>query len=701
MQYNLFKSLKQKSKAAYLVPSFALLALSNAIMSCGDGSSSDTSAVTAKAPIKFIDSANMDLSIQPGDDFFEFANGGWLKNTKIPNDKSRWGSFNQLIEDNNDRLHTILENLAKNTDAKKGSKEQNIRDLYKSGMDTAAINAAGIKPINPILEKIDKIATPEDLIRTVSTLHTQGIDLLYSFYVGPDDKNVEKVVPQFAQSGLGMPTKDYYTKTDAKTTKVRDAYKKYIQQILELSGNSTADAATKASKIFEIEKKLAANSLTPVEMRDPEKLYNKFSIKDLDAKTSTIKWGTLLADLKITGQDTILIAMPHFYNELDKQLSSINIEDWKTYLKFHTVSQVAPFLSSDFENAHFELYSKTMSGVEEKEARWKTITGVIDGAVGDQLGQMYVDQYFKPEAKERMLDLVNNLQSTFKDRIQQLDWMSATTKEKALAKLNSFVKKVGYPDVWKDYSKLTITADNYLQNVLNASAFEYDYQISKLGKAVDKKEWFMTPPTVNAYYNPPFNEIVFPAGILQFPFFDFDADDAVNYGGIGAVIGHEMTHGFDDQGRQYDATGNLVNWWTEEDGKKFDAKAKVVIDQFNSFTVLDTIHVNGELTLGENIADLGGLTIAYEAFKKTKQGQSNDLKDGFTPDQRFFLSWAQIWRSKMRDDAAFQQIQTDPHSPGKWRCNGPLSNFEPFYKAFNVTTTNKMFVAPEKRAAIW
>jgi putative endopeptidase len=412
-------------------------------------------------------------------------------------------------------------------------------------------------------------------------------------------------------------------------------------------------------------------------------------------------WKELMTKLKVSGQDSLIVGQPKFFAEVGKQLSATPVDTWKKYLKFHMVNDMAGYLSSSFDQAHFDFYGKAVRGQQEQKARWKRILRVVDGSVGELLGQMYVDKTFKPEAKTRMLDLVNNLQKTYADRIQRLDWMSDATKQKALGKLNTFIKKIGYPDKWKDYSKLNISGTDFVKNIIASAAFEYDYNISRLGKPVDKTEWGMTPPTVNAYYNPAFNEIVFPAGILQYPFFDFSADDAVNYGGIGAVIGHEMTHGFDDQGSQYDADGNLKNWWTKEDAQKFAAKTGMVVKQFDGYTVLDSVHVNGKLTLGENLADLGGLNIAYEAFKKTKQGQSNDKIDGFTGDQRFFLSWAQVWRASTRAEEMFTRIKTDPHSPNEWRCNGPLSNMPEFYKAFNIQPTDKMYLAADKQAKVW
>ncbi len=668
------------------------------ITSCQEGG--DKSAKKS-ADFKFIDKANMDTTVSPADNFFQYANGAWLNKAVIPGDQTRWGSFDELGERTVDDLHTLLDDAAKNDKAAEGSKERMAGDFYKSGMDTAAINKAGITPLKPVLDRINAVSNTQQLLDEIALEHTEGISAVFNFYIAPDDKNVTKMITQFFQGGLGLSNKDDYFKTDARSSEIRAEYQKYVQQVLQLMGQDEATAKGNAQKIFNLEKSLAGASLSPIEMRNPQRLYNKFDIAGINKATAGLDWTMLLGKLKIQGQDSIIVGMPKFFVEVARQLKATPLDTWKQYLSYNAASDMSPYLSKNFSDARFGFYNKFLRGQKEEKARWKKVIQVVNGAVGDQLGQLYVDKHFKPEAKKRMLELVNNLQETFGERIKALDWMSDVTKQKALAKLNTFIKKIGYPDKWKDYGSLKIVSNNYVQNVMNASVFEYNYMISKLGKPVDKTEWGMTPPTVNAYYNPAFNEIVFPAAILQFPFFDFDADDAVNYGGIGGVIGHEMTHGFDDQGAQYDADGNLKNWWTPEDSTQFVSRTRKVVDQFNGYTVLDSIHVQGELTLGENIADLGGVTIAYAAFKKTKQGKSDEKIDGFTPDQRFFLSWAQVWRGKALPQTSMELIKNDPHSPGIWRCNGPLSNFEPFYKAFNVKEGNKMWRADSVRAKIW
>jgi putative endopeptidase len=649
---------------------------------------------------KLLDPANMDQSVAPGDNFFWYANGAWLKSNPIPASETRWGSFNELQESNYAALHSLLEEAAKKPGAK-GSKSQKVGDFYRTGMDSVAIEKAGISPLQADFARIDAIRDVAGLQAEIARLHTRGNGQVFGFYVSPDDKNVSKQIVQFFQGGLGMPDRDYYFKTDARTIKIREAYQQYLVKMLGLMGQDAASAKANGEAIFNLEKALAGASMTRVEMRDPYKLYNKFNVAGINAQTPGLDWKSLFTGLKIAGQDSMIIGQPLFFAEVGKQMTATPLNAWKSYLKFHLTNDAAPYLSSAFDNARFDFYGRTIRGQQEQRPRWKRVLSVVDGGAGEMLGQLYVAKNFKPEAKQRMLSLVNNLQTTYADRIQRLDWMSPETKGRALAKLNTFLKKIGYPDQWKDYSKLDISNQSFLKNIEASSAFEYDYNLSKLGRPVDRTEWGMTPPTVNAYYNPAFNEIVFPAGILRYPFFDQNADDAVNYGGIGAVIGHEMTHGFDDQGRQYDASGNLQDWWTPEDAKKFEEKANVVITQFNNYTVLDTVHVNGELTLGENLADLGGLAIAYEAFMKTKQAKEAKKIDGFTPQQRFFLSWAQVWRANTRPEEMASRIVTDPHSPSELRCNGPLSNMQEWYQAFNVPNSAKMYRPQASRAKVW
>ena len=648
---------------------------------------------------KYIDPANMDLSVKPGDDFYEYANGKWLKSNPIPPSKTGWGSFNVLREESSANLKGLLEDATKNSG--KSRITQMTGDFYLSGMDSATIEKAGYTPIKSELDRIEKIASLNEVISEIATLRTRGIaSPLFGFYVGQDAKKVTQYIAQFGQGGTTLPDRDYYLKDDARSLKIRKEYISYMYDMFKLVGTSSEKASENAANILALETKIANAQMTRVEMRDPQRMYNKFFVDDFSKSTHAINWRNLMEKMKVTGQDSIIVSNPGFLRFADSLLIATPVATWKTYLQWYVIKNAASYLSTDFVERNF-LFSKVLTGQKVNTPRWQRMSNLIDDNLGEMLGQLYVEKYFKPEAKVRMIELVNNLQQTLQDRINKLPWMSAVTKAKALLKLQAFTKKIGYTDKWKTYDGVVITKNNLLDNIRNCSVWSYNERIKKLGKPIDKTEWGFTPATINASYNPPKNEITFPAGILQFPFFDFGADDAVNYGGIGAVIGHEMTHGFDDQGRQFDADGNLRDWWTEEDAKQFKTKADMVVNQFNGFTVLDTLHVNGKLTLGENIADLGGLNMAYEAFKKTPQGQSTTKIDGFTPDQRFFLSWAQVWRGNYLPETTAQLILTDPHAPGEYRTNGPLVNIDAFYKAFDVKQGDKLFKPENERIKIW
>ncbi|RZL31858.1 MAG: M13 family peptidase, partial [Pedobacter sp.] len=515
----------------------------------------------------------------------------------------------------------------------------------------------------------------------------------------PDDKISSKNALVFSQSGINLPERSYYLDQDDKAKKIRSQYQAYISKIFALAGDS-ANGAKYASDILKLETALAQSHFTPVEQRDPQKNYNKFAVSDFQKQVPNIDFKSVLSKLGAS-VDTIIVRQPKYYVALGNLIKTQPIAIWKEKLKFDALNESAYALTQKFRDARFEFFDKTLSGRQSQTERWKSMVNNADNNLGDLLGQLYSEQYFKPEAKKRMLELVNNLQKVYEQRIKNLDWMSAETKKKALEKLNAFVKKIGYTDKWKKYDDVEIAKNTFFANLQSAQKNAYKEMMAKLGKAVDKSEWFMTPPTVNAYYNPAYNEIVFPAGILQFPFFAFNADDAINYGAIGAVIGHEMTHGFDDQGRQYDAVGNLKEWWTKDDAAKFKTKADKVEQFYSKFALLDNQHVNGALTLGENLADIGGLNIAFDAFKLTEQGKENKKIDGFTPDQRFFLSFAQVWRIKNRDERMRMRLKADPHSPEMFRVNGPVYNMEAFYKAFNVPATAKMYIAPENRLGVW
>jgi putative endopeptidase len=650
---------------------------------------------------KYIDPANMDPLAKPGDDFFEYANGKWIKQSDIPAKETRWGSFNILRQENTDRLLGILNSVSKTFGQPKGSLKQRIGDLYASGMDSLAIEKRGYTPIQSNLERISKIGDLDGVIHeTVYERVTGEGSPLFGFGVGQDSKHPTKNILNFGQGGTGLPDRDYYLKDDARTKKIQDAYKQYIITMFTLTGTSQDEATKNAATIFDIETVLAKAQLSRVAMRDPNKTYNKFSVTDFGKTTPHLNWAQLLPLMKINGQDTILVSQPDFFKATDALLAATPVSDWKVYLKWNILKGAASSLSSPFVKAAFD-YSSILSGQKVQTPRTERMSGLVDGSLGELLGQLYVEKYFTPAAKQYMVNLVNNLKVTLGERIQNLTWMSAETKAHALKKLAAFTVKIGYPDKWQPYAGLVIERDDYAGNLRRLAEWRYNYNVSQLGKPVDKTQWGMSPPTVNAYYNPTNNEIVFPAGILQFPFFDFGADDAVNYGGIGAVIGHEMTHGFDDQGRQYDADGTLRNWWTKDDADKFKARADEVVNQYNKFTVLDTIHVNGKLTLGENLADLGGLNVAYAAFKKTKQGKTITKIDEFTPDQRFFLSWAQVWRGSQRPESAAQRILTDPHSPEQFRTNAPLTNIDAWYTAFGIKPGDKLYKKPEDRTRIW
>jgi len=647
----------------------------------------------------FFDKSGMDTSVKPGDNFFLYANGKWIKDTQIPPSENSWGLGNILYNDNQKHLHSILDDISVN-DNPTGSKEQKVADLYKSGMDTATINKLGYDPVKPLLAKIDVVKDYKDLVNLAATGFKDGDGFLFGFYVSPDDKISSKNVAHFDQTGLTLPEKGYYFNTDSASKKIRDEYVKYIAKLFVLTGIDPKMAAAKADGILKLETSIAGASLSPVELRDPQKNYNKFTVGDFQK---------LMPDVDLTGTfqlmglktDTVLSGQPKFYKALDSLLKNQPISAWKDKAYFGALDGAATSLSKNFADAHFEFYGKTLNGQKKQKERWKTIVAKVDDGLGELLGQLYVQKYFTPEAKQRMLSLVNNLQNAYRDRIEKLDWMSPETKKSAIAKLDIITKKIGYPDKWKTYDDVEINKDTYYVNLQSIAKHNYNEQIKKVNKPVDRSEWTMTPPTVDAYYNPTFNEIVFPAGILQYPFFDNDADDAINYGAIGLVIGHELTHGFDDQGRQYDKDGNLKDWWTKDDADKFKSKVQVMINQYNGFTVLNNVHVNGSLTQGENLADIGGLAIAYQAFKNTPEGKSDKKIDGFTPDQRFFLSCAQVWRAKRSDELTRMLINVDPHSPGMYRVIGPVSNMPEFYKAFNIKPGDKMYREEKDRVRVW
>ncbi|MCC8408371.1 M13 family metallopeptidase [Mucilaginibacter sp. UR6-1] len=654
---------------------------------------------TSEPPARtvFFDKTAMDTTVKPGDDFFMYAGGNWMKKTKIPPSETGWGSFYTLYDDNQKNLHQILEAIAKQGN-EQGSTEQKVGDLYTSGMDTVAMEKLGFDPVKPLLAKVKAVKDHKELLALAADGYKDGDGFLLGFYVSPDDKESSKNVAHFDQAGLNLPNRDYYFDKDKEA--IRKAYVKYIAKLFEYTGEAPANAAKKAESILALETAIAKSHRTPVELRDPNANYNKLAVADLQKAVPDIDLKDVFTRMQLS-TDTVLVGQPDYYKALNGLLKSQPIDVWKDKLAFNVLNGAAGDLSKKFRDARFDFFGRTLYGQKEQKERWKNMASQVDGGLGELLGQLYVEKYFTPDAKDRMLKLVNNLQAVYKDRIEKLDWMSPETKKKALEKLNSFVKKIGYPDKWKNYDDVEISKDAYYKNLQSIARHDYKEMIAKVNKPVDKTEWGMTPPTVNAYYNPSFNEIVFPAGILQFPFFDKNADDAINYGAIGAVIGHEMTHGFDDQGRQYDAQGNLKDWWTAADASKFKSKVQIMIDQYNGYTVLNGLHVNGSLTQGENLADIGGVAIAYQAFKNTGQGKGDKKIDGFTPDQRFFLSYAQVWRIKSSDETMRVRISSDPHSPEMFRVNGVLANTPAFYKAFNVKPGDKMYRAEKDQVKVW
>jgi putative endopeptidase len=642
--------------------------------------------------------SGIDLSKKPGDDFFAYANSIWYDTAQIPASQTGVGSYSFLNFPQRIRLQGILDSIsASNNPA--GSIEQKVGDFYASGMDTTTINSRGYEPIKPVLARIDVIKDIPSLLKFVSEEQKVGDGSIIGFYVGPDDKKSSVNIAQFYQTGIGLPERDYYFKTDSSTLKIQLAYKNYLTTLFTLTGTEEAAAIKSANAAYEIEKQLAASHRTNIELRDVKANYNKLAVAALSKKHANLNWTAVLNDLGVK-TDSVNVGQPAYYDKLNAMLKSVSLNDWKAYLKANALTSYANYLSRPFIDASFA-YTKALTGQAVKKRRAEEMTQAVDRSLGHALAQLYVKKYFPEEAKQRMAVLVDNLKKAFETRINNLDWMSDSTKAKAKEKLYAFSEKIGYPDKWRDYSNVEVKRDAYYENRLAAHKNDYLYSLAKVDQPVDRTEWLTTPPTVTAYNNPPLNEIVFPAGILQSPYFDLYADDALNYGGIGMVIGHEITHSFDDQGAQYDKVGNVTNWWTKDDYEKFKAKTQQVIDQYDSFTVLDSVHVKGALTVGENTADIAGVAIAYDAFKLTEQGKDTTRLDGFTPDQRFFISIARIWRVKTRDEFLRMYVNTNSHSPAKWRVNGPLMNFTPFYKAFNVQPGDKMYKPESERITVW
>lgn len=652
-----------------------------------------------KKKFQYIDKTNMDIQVKPGDNFFEYSNNKWVEKNPVPASKTRWGNFDILAQTNAERLRELAEEASRTSGDPLVAGR--VGNFYASFMDSATLEEKGFSPIQNELETIAGLRTKHDVLKQIALLRTHGLaSPLFGMFIYQDRKNVTQYIPNLSQGGTSLPDRDYYLKDDSRSKQIRGAYLDYMKDMFQYIGNDANTAQQKAQSILDLETALAKIQWSRVEMRNPQKTYNKYSLQDFNTLTPGFNWKELFTDMQIQKVDSIVVNNPDFFKAIDVIFTAVPLNVWKSYLEWNILKGAAPYLSKQFVERNFQ-FDRVLTGQKELAPRWQRGSELTDRMLGELIGQLYVKKYFNEAAKQRMLALVNNIQETFGSRIKRLDWMSEETKQQALKKLNAIVNKIGFPDKWKTYDGVEIYKDQLFNNIISINKYRYNEMINKIGKPVDKTEWGMTPPTINAYYSPINNEIVFPAGILQFPFFDFGADDAVNYGGIAAVIGHELTHGFDDQGRQYAADGNLQNWWTDADAEKFDALAQKVINQYNGYTVNDSIHVNGKLTLGENLADLGGLAIAYEAFKHTPQGQGDKKIDGFTPDQRFFLSWAQVWRNSILPEAAAQRILTDPHSPSPARVNGPVSNMDEWYKAFDVKPSDKMYKPESERIKIW
>lgn len=649
-----------------------------------------------------LDRNDMDLSIKPGTNFFDYAGGNWRKSHPIPAEYSRYGSFEVLIENNERQLHDLIEQLAKESHPA-GSLEQKIGDLYNLAMDSTRRNREGWTPIKGQLEQVAAVKTLKDLTILSGQLGRYGVESYFGIGVGSDMKDSKMNIVGIQQGGLSLGNRDYYLENDEATQKIREAYKQYIVKMFRLVGDDEATAQKKMEAVFNIEMRIAKASKSMVELRDPEANYHKMTFNQLLNDYPGIDWSTLLLCSGFPAISYVDMGQPENIREIEKLVADTPIEDQKAYMAFKVIENASGQLSDDFRNATFDFYGRVMSGTTQDRARWKRAIGAVQGVLGEAVGKMYVEKYFPASSKERMIQLVRNLQKSLGERIKEQKWMSKETQEKALEKLNTFYVKIGYPDTWMDYSGLTIDpSKSYFENLCQASAFITDYYIQKdVNKPVDRTRWQMTPQTINAYYNPTTNEICFPAGILQPPFFNPEADDAANYGAIGVVIGHEMTHGFDDQGSQFDKDGNLKNWWTEADRKNFEARTKVMADFFSKIEVLPGLYANGQLTLGENIADHGGLNIAFQAFKEATAANPLPEKDGFTPEQRFFLAYAKVWIDNIRDEEIRNRTKNDPHSLGRWRVNGALPHIDAWYKAFNIGKKDPLYVPAKQRVDVW
>ena len=661
-----------------------------------------TTSLAAQGQTKPIDPANIDTTCAPCRDFFQFANGGWLQRSEIPGDLPRWGSFNELQEQNYAALEEVLTDAARNAATAPDPGTRKLGTFYGSCMDSAAVESAGITPLQGELSQIAAIKDRRGVETAIARLHRLGIPAAFAFRSNPDAKKSTRTIAEVYQAGLGMPDRDYYTRADSAAEKIRGEYVQHVARMLQLVGDDSASAAGSARATMRLETALANASMTREAQRDPESLYHLTTAAGLQKIAPEFGWSGYLSNLGLKGIREVNVAQPRFLGTVDSLLAAAPLPDWKAYLRWNVIANTAPALSSAFVKESFRFNSTVLRGVNEMRPRWKRCLAFTDQALGEVLGQAYVRTNFTPEAKARALEMVRNIRAELKTRLRGLSWMSQGTKNKAYTKLETIINKIGYPDSWRDYSRLEPRPGPFVTNLLRANEFETARVLKKIGRPTDRAEWGMTPPTVNAYYNPPTNEITFPAGIMQLPFFNPRADDAVNYGGMGGAIGHEITHGFDDEGRQFDSEGNLSGWWTEADTEEFNRRADVVKKQFDGYVAIDSLHVNGKLTLGENIADLGGLLISHGAYRRSLAGKPEPPRiDGFTGDQRFFLAWAQIWRAKARPEFTRLMVNVDPHAPPKFRANGPLSNIPAFARAFGCKPGDPMVRPESERAQIW
>ncbi len=677
--------MKTKTLATLVIAAFATVACTNN--------------KTMESGIKL---ENLDTKAVPGDDFFRYACGGWMDSHPLTDEFSRFGSFDKLAEDNREQLRTLITSIAEAENAP-GTVAQKIGDLYNMAMDSTARNERGIAPIQPVMDRIAALKKNSEVMPLVAELSRQGMGGFFHVYIDADIMDSKQNLVQLYQGGISLGEKEYYLDTDEATTAIREAFKKHIVNMFKLAGFDEAAATKKMEAVMKIETAIAEKSFSATEQRNPAANYHKMTMEELKAQFPGIDWENYFSILGINGLQELSVSQLEPIQEVARIVNEEPVENLIAYLQWHLLDGSANELSDAFADESFDFYGRILSGRKEQQPRWKRAVGVVNGVLGEAVGQMYVEKYFPAEAKERMLTLVKNLQVALGQRIDAQDWMSDDTKKRAHEKLNSFIVKVGYPDKWKDYTGLVIDpAKTYSENLMAANEFFWNDMITrKYGKPVDNTEWHMTPQTVNAYYNPTTNEICFPAGILQYPFFDMNADDAFNYGAIGVVIGHEMTHGFDDQGRQFDKDGNLSDWWAPGDGDKFKAKTQVLVDHFNAIEVLPGLQANGELTLGENIADHGGIMVAYQAFKNATKDAPLPVKDGFTPEQRFFLAYSAVWAGNIRDEQIRVYTKSDPHSLGRWRVNGTLPHIDAWYEAFGITPEHKLYIPAEKRAQVW